>query len=221
MSDTLVLVRNRIQVLLRTTNPGNPPVDAIEIDDEINRVLQELALDGLVGKTWTDSFITLVAGDYDYTLSTTSSSEYGAILSVRRHSDGQMLKRETPQVLEAMYNRVLPDKGLPERYSLSEQTDQSVVLKVGPAPPTGTTETLDVMFEKLPGRVSVDADTIGLTRAGLAALELLTAGYIASNPAKELKGGDMLLRRGESMKWKALSVIHGMGSTEEIGLYER
>ena len=219
MSDTLLAVRNRIQTLLRSTNPGNPQVDAVEIDDEVNRVLQELAVDGLVGKTWTDSFVMLAANDYDYTLPTTSSSEYGAILAVRRHSDGRPLVKRTPEVLEAMYDRQSQGRGKPDDYSLSEQTDQSVVLKVGPIP-DGSTESLDVMFEKLPGRVSSNSDTIGLTRAGLAALELLVAGYIAENPEKGLKGGAHLIRRGTDMKWKALSVTAGHVVTGEIGLYE-
>lgn len=228
MSATLADVRGRVLTLCRC-HAGNDGISPLEVDDEINRALQDLALDGIVGKTWTDSYVSLVANDYDYTLPTASSTEYGGILAVRRNSDGYPLTKRTPATLEEMYNRASAARGKPEDYSLTELTDQSVVLKVGPTPGSANPpEALDIMFEKLPGRVSADSDTIGLSRAGLACLELMVAAYVVEKlPEDQLaslglspNAGASFMRRAAVLRAAELSRFAGLELPNDIQRFE-
>jgi hypothetical protein len=228
VSDTATLVGARIRSRLNATNISSPALDEEPLFAAINDSLIELAHDGIVGKTWTDSFVTLVAADYDYTLSTTSSAEYESVWAVRRHSDGLILNKRTPARLEEMYNRQSASRGRPTDYALFEDTSQGVSIRVGPTP-DGSTESLDIMFEKIPGRISIGTDTIGLSRAGLGALECLACAKLFERLSPALldqldlgvNAGASFLREAEKLKAAERQRLHSMSSADDIQLLER
>lgn len=224
MSDTLDNVETRIRAQIHdvATDPVVSPETMIV---EINNALLDLATEGLVGKVWTDSWIALIANTYTYNLATTSSAEYGAILSVRRHSDGMILNKRSPQILEAMYRRNPIDVGRPDDYALIESTGQVMQMRVGPCPAAGDLpESLDVMFEQIPGRVAQGTDTIGLSRNGLAALENLAASYICASLNQDAldklrlppTAAQTFAGRAENAKHNELSRVVGYQLPNEI-----
>lgn len=192
MSARLDQSRARVQNMIGDTNPSDQMVEPDALDEIIARHYQQVAADLDMPMTWTEDAITLTAGDYDVDL--TDTLEYRLIAFGRLASDGQLVYRVAPEVLEAM--RLVPvSEGDPYLMAFREKSNgtvgdpQVVTALFYPTPKEG--DAVDLLFGSTPALVSADADAIGLGELGVRAVECYTAAEcVARIPA------DKLLARG-------------------------
>lgn len=161
MSQAYVDIRDRIRRLIHDVDPNRPAIGTLSMNAMIEGKSIEYA-----GRSFRHDesvqTVTLVAGTYDYTL----TGEIFGVQEVLRNSDGYSLTRRTMEYMNEHYrqdtsnpvSRATPtDYGIFELQGTTDASAQRVRIRVGPTPPTGTTETLKVYSQIIPSlQVSYD-----------------------------------------------------------------
>lgn len=176
MAVRLDTLRTRVRSMLKDTNPSQYAVATYALDSTISQNLKRLA--GSLGQplAWDTSFVTLVAGTEDYTVS--DAFDYHSIALFRTRSDGRLVERVSPELLERYRQGNDSAGGGPVMCCVLEAkaaagTNRSLTVRVWPTP--GEADYLDALTAEFPVAVSADTDGIPLSDLGATALEYYVA----------------------------------------------
>ncbi len=169
MSNTLLQVEDRIRAMLRDVNPDLPAVVSSQLRPLISARVQTMP--GVeFGEAWTDSFLALVAGTEDYTLSALTLTN---IRVLRLHSSKVELERVSMERMTGYKQGTSVSSGDPTCYAVWEDTTPNVKIRLFPTP--WQTDALDKFGAVIPTEVVNDADVIPFPTDMLRALEYMVA----------------------------------------------
>ena len=172
MSGTVAASRLNISKLMRDLPVGNDRL--VNPDSVIASLDSWYAQVGAIfgyADTWTTAAVTLVSGTLEYALPT---AQYQTVSIIRRTDDGRILQKRSMEDLESLRQSSVAQSGSPTDYTLYEDASQIAKIRLFPTP-DGTNPSLDMYASTSTTVISSDSDTLGLSRDGLNALELLVA----------------------------------------------
>jgi hypothetical protein len=227
MSDTLGNVERRIRDLIDDGAPSAYAVSQMRMWRVINAQIHQIGVLADMGQAWSTSVFTTVDGTSDYTLPTTTTAEYAAIVMLKDATHGTLIEKADTETIEALRQTgsTAVVKGFPVRFSLLEGATQVVTVRLYPVP--NGAYAIDLLRSLLPVRLTSLSAVVPLARDLMMALELrcaarcarmmpederqkrmLTDGMIADFNAD----ADLMLREG----MRRIAQLKRMGQMERV-----
>lgn len=181
MSDTVANAEARIRVLLNDMDASNYATSQMRMWDMMSRQIQEIGTRIGMGQTWTTGVFSTADGTADYALPTTASAQYGQILLLKDATHGALIEKADQPTIERARETgsTAVIKGFPEHFSLREDTDQTVTVRIYPVP--NGVFSIDALFSLLPPvPIALSTDTIPFPRDILTGFEFRVAARCAS-----------------------------------------
>jgi hypothetical protein len=195
MSSTLAVVRNRVQVRMRSRSAAHPLFDSDEIDASIASVITKIAMEPEFGLAWSTGFLTFAAND---TEKTKTSVNYNSIALMKRQDDGEIIYLVTPARLEHA-KQFASGHGDIQYLSAFEDSAQTTRFRCYPTP--RVTNVIDALIGTMPARPEVDDASIPFSDAMVEGITLKVCSRLIKTSTREQRS-KFHIGEGAAAEWQ-------------------